>query len=301
MGRIALVLVISAACLCSCVSAQENGAPLPAPAPPVAPQPRAEDRLFTKKESENLNATLAEARKATAEKRYSDSESLMEKTTRDNPALVLPWVELGLAQLGDKKYPEAENSFKMALGIDPDSLRRAQSDNYYQKPDAPGVIAPSATRVSRNTVGGIASTGETRTPDIQGVSWAGLGEAYAHQGKISEAQAAFDSAVKALPTQAAQYRHNEAVVFFQAGNSDAQLAAAEQAVALDPARAANYYFKAQALVGKATVDSKTGKMVLPPGCAEAYQRYLQLEPKGQFSADAKGVLAAAGISSAGKT
>lgn len=110
-----------------------------------------------------------------------------------------------------------------------------------------------------------------------------------------EAQAAFDSAVRALPAQGGQYRHNEAVVFFQAGDSDAQLAAADQAIALDPARAANYYFKAQAMVGKATMDAKTGKMVLPPGCAEAYQKYLQMEPAGPFSADAKGVLSAAGI------
>jgi len=48
-------------------------------------------------------------------------------------------------------------------------------------------------------------------------------------------------------------------------------------------------------VGKATSDPKTGEVILPPGCAEAYQKYLQLEPNGQFSADAKGVLAAAGI------
>jgi tetratricopeptide (TPR) repeat protein len=295
MGRISLVLAISAVCLTVSLSAQENGAPLPAPAPPPAPLPRPEDRAVTKKESESLNAAIAEARKATSEKRYSDSEALMAKVTGENPALILPWVELGLAQLGDKKYPDAENSFKMALGIDPESVRRAQADNFYQKPDAPGVVAAAATRASRNTVGGVASTGETRTPEIQGVSWASLGEVYAHEGKTAEAQAAFDSAVKALPAQAAQYRHNEAVVFFQSGKPDAQFAAAEQAIALDPTRAANYYFKAQALVGKATLDSKTGKMALPPGCAEAYQKYLQLEPKGQFSADAKGVLAAAGI------
>lgn len=295
MGRISLVLAVSVVCLTVSVSAQENGAPLPAPAPTPAPLPRPEDRAVTKKESESLNAAIAEARKATSEKRYNDSEALMAKVTGENPALILPWVELGLAQLGDKKYPDAENSFKMALGIDPESVRRAQADNFYLKPDAPGVVAAAATRASRNTVGGVASTGETRTPEIQGVSWASLGEVYAHEGKTAEAQAAFDSAVKALPTQAAQYRHNEAVVFFQSGNSEAQLAAAEQAITLDPARAANYYFKAQALVGKATLDSKTGKMALPPGCAEAYQKYLQLEPKGQFSADAKGVLAAAGI------
>ena len=45
---------------------------------------------------------------------------------------------------------------------------------------------------------------------------------------------------------------------------------------------------------KAQVDAK-GKMVLPPGCAEAYQKYLQLDPKGPYSADAKGVLTAAGV------
>ena len=294
MRRILLIAAVAAFCLASCLSAQENGAPLPAPAPAAAPIPRPEDRAVTKKESESINAAIAEARKATAEKRYADSEALMQKIIAQNPALILPWVELGLAQLGDKKYSDAENSFKMALGIDPESLKRAHSDDFYQKPDAPGVVAASATRASRNTVAGVVSTGETRTPEIQGIAWASLGEVYAHEGKSAEAQAAFDSAVKALPAQAAQYRHNEAVVFFQAGNADAQLAAAEQAIALDPARAANYYFKAQALVGKASVDSKTGKMILPPGCGEAYQKYLQLDPKGPFSADAKGVLAAAG-------
>lgn len=294
MVRSLLVVAVAVVCLTGGLSAQENGAPLPAPAPPAAPIPRPEDRIVTKKESESINAAIAEARKATAEKRYADSESLMGKITAENPALILPWIELGLAQIGDKKYSEAENSFKMALGIDPESLKRAHSDDFYQKPDAPGVVAASATRASRNTVSGVVSTGETRTPEIQGVGWASLGEVYAHEGKTAEAQAAFDAAVKALPEQAAQYRHNEAVVFFQSGNSDAQLAAAEQAITLDPARAANYYFKAQALVGKAALDSKTGKMILPSGCAEAYQKYLQLEPKGPFSADAKGVLTAAG-------
>jgi len=283
-------------CLLPCLNAQDNnGAPQPKPAPPFAPIPRPADRTVTKKESESVNAVLTQARKATAEKRYADSEALILPLTQDNPGMILPWVELGTAQLGLKKYPDAENSFKMALGIDPQSLQLAQKDKFYQQPDAPGVVAAAATRASRNTVGGTVTSGDSRTPDIMGVGWASLGEVYAHEGKIAEAQAAFDSAVKAMPAQAATYRHNEAVVFFEAGQSDPQLAAADQAIALDPARAANYYFKAQAMVGKATSDAKTGKIILPPGCAEAYQKYLQLEPNGQFSADAKGVLAAAGI------
>ena len=248
-----------------------------------------------KKESESLNAVITAARKATAEKRFADSEAMMAKDTADNPKLILPWVELGLAQLGLKKYSEAENSFKMALGIDPESVTRAHADDFYQNGEKPGTTAPTATRASRNTAGGEVNNAESRTPDIKGVSWASLGEIYAHEGKIKEAEAAFDSAAAAFPQQAALYRRNETISFFQVGNPDAQLAAAEKAITLDPARAALYYFKGQALVSKATIDPKTQKMVLAPGCAEAYQKYLELDPNGPYSADAKGVLTGAGI------
>jgi tetratricopeptide (TPR) repeat protein len=130
---------------------------------------------------------------------------------------------------------------------------------------------------------------------VQGVSWASLGEIYAHQKKFSEATEAFDKAVATFPASNATYRHNETVAFFQAGNTDGQLAAANQAIAADPSRADNYYFKAQALVSKATLDPQTQKMILPAGCGEAYQKYLELDPNGPYSADAKGIVAAAGL------
>jgi len=248
-----------------------------------------------KKDSEGLNGQIVAARKATAEKRFADSEAMMAKVTAENPKLILPWVELGLAQLGLKKYPEAENSFKMALGTDPASIQRAHSDDFYQTSEKPGAVAPTATHNSRNAVGGTVNNVQSRTPDIKGVSWASLGEIYAHEGKIKDAEEAFDNAVAAFPQQAAQYRRNETIVFFQAGNADAQFAAAEKAIPLDPTRAALYYFKGQSLISKATIDPATQKMVLPPGCAEAYQKYLELEPNGPYSADAKGVLTGAGI------
>lgn len=282
--------------LSPCAFAQQNGAPLPAPAPPMAPLPRPEDHAVTQKESESINAQLTEARQDTAGKRYAESEALMLRITHDHPNLILPWVELGLAQMGLRKYPDAETSFKMALGIDPTSLRQQHSQDFYQPVDAPGAVAPAATRASRNTAGGGVSTNaEARTPEIRGTAYASLGEAYAHQGKIADAQAAFNTAVNAAPAHAAQYRRNETISFFQAGNPDAQLEAANQAIALDPSVPDLYYFKAQSMVAKATVDPATQKMVLPAGCAEAYQRYLELAPGGPYSADARGVLAAAGI------
>lgn len=244
---------------------------------------------------ENVNAAVTAARAATKEKRFDEAETLMLKVTASRPELVIPWVELGLAQLGLKKYPEAENAFKIALGIDAESVKRAHQDDFYLNVDQKGVTAPAATRASRNTNGGIVNTGQKRTPDLLGTGYASLGDIYIHQGKIEEAQTAFDTAVKNDPANAALYRRNEMIFFFQTGHSTEQLKAAEQAIALDPGRAALYYFKAQALLSQATMDPKTQKMILPPGCGEAYQKYLELDPNGPYSADAKGVLAAAGI------
>ena len=34
--------------------------------------------------------------------------------------------------------------------------------------------------------------------------------------------------------------------------------------------------------------------VLPEGCGEAYQKYLELDPSGPYSADVKGILDSAG-------
>jgi tetratricopeptide (TPR) repeat protein len=244
---------------------------------------------------ENVNAAVVAARAATKDQHYSDAEALMLKVTAAQPELVVPWAELGLAQLGLKKYPDAENDFKVALGIDPASLKREHAEDFYQAVDSRDAVAPSATRATGNNVGHTVNTGQKRPPELLGPTYASLGEVYIREGKISEGQAAFDSAVKSYPADAAHYRRNETILFFQLRNAEAQLDAAEKAIALDPSRAILYYFKGQALVGKASIDPKTQKMVLPSGCAEAYQKYLELEPTGPFSADAKGVLTAAGV------
>jgi tetratricopeptide (TPR) repeat protein len=241
---------------------------------------------------DKVNAALVQARRATAEKRFQDSESLMLEVTQANPQLVLPWVELGMAEMGLKKYPEAETSFQKALGMNPDAGKSTQA--FYASADGKGPEA-GATTASRNAVGGSVSNGQNRPPEVLGPVYASLGEVYAHEGKVAEAQAAFDEAAKQLPAQAGQYRSNETIVFFLTGHPDAQLAAAKEALPLNSGRAELYYFEGQALVGKATIDPKTQKLVLPPGCADAYKKYLSMSPNGQFAADARGVLTAAGV------
>lgn len=238
---------------------------------------------------EAMNADLKAARAANQDKRYADAEALMLKDTAAKPGQVYLWIELGLAQLGQKKYDEAETSFKNVLGTGPAPQNQTSGGGGFYSADGRGthtggsLAVPDATPAKHN-------------PEVEGISLSSLGEIYIRTNRIPEAQAAFDEAVKANPAQAALYLDNEAVFFFQINNAPAQLDAANKAIAADPTRARNYYFKAQALTTQATVDPKTSKLILPPGCLEAYQKYLELDPNGQFAADARSIVAAAGAS-----
>jgi tetratricopeptide (TPR) repeat protein len=188
--------------------------------------------------------------------KYSDVVTLMTKDTGLRPTESVLWAYLGQGDLGLKKYEDAETAFKKALELD------------------------AASKKPR--------------PEIQGLAQSGLGEIYARTGKVADAAAAYDAAVKIDPTKAGFYYKNEAVIYSQVGNSDGQVAAADKAIAANPNDALPYYLKGQALVTKATVDPKTQRIVLPEGCGEAYQKYLELDPTGPYSADVKGILDSAG-------
>jgi tetratricopeptide (TPR) repeat protein len=261
----------------------------------LAAQDEAKPKNSGSKVVVGVNADVLAARKASAEKRYGDAEALMLKDTSDHPELIVPRVELGLAQVALEKYDAAAANFRQVLGIDTKIDTVTHNDDFYQKN---GI---QATHASRNTAGGEYIVEKNRDLEVVGAAWNGLAEIYVHQKHYKEAEDAYDSAAQINPAKTAFYRTNETIFFFKAGQSEAQLAAAEKALAADPTRASLYYFKAQALVSKATVDPQTQKMILPPGCAEAYQKYLELEPNGQFSADAKSILTAAGVPAAKKS
>jgi tetratricopeptide (TPR) repeat protein len=241
-----------------------------------------------------INADLKAAVAANQEKRYADAEALMLRDTAAKGNLVILWVQLGTAQIGLKKYAEAEVSFDNALGVNPAPLKENSTAGFYQPDAKPGAVAPTATRSSAIGASETVVTKQNRTPEVLGAALTGLGEVYIRTSRIPDGQAAFDDAAKANPTQAAFYLRNEAILLLQTGHAPEQVAAADKAIALDPKRADIYFFKGQGLAAQATIDPATQKLVLPAGCAEALQKYLALDPKGQYSADAMGMLAAAG-------
>jgi tetratricopeptide (TPR) repeat protein len=188
--------------------------------------------------------------------KYTEIQTLMTKDTAVMPDQSILWTNLARAHLGLKKYDEAESNYKKAIEL----------ETAAKKPK----------------------------PEVIGVANAGLGEVYARQGKAPEAKAAFDAAAKADPARAAFHLRNEAVIFFQEKNAPAQVAAADEALALDPNQAILYYIKGQGLILNATVDPKTNRIVLPADCEEAYQKYLALAPTGPYAAEVKGILDQAG-------
>jgi tetratricopeptide (TPR) repeat protein len=195
----------------------------------------------------------------------TDIENLMLRDTAAKPDASVLWAQLGQAQL----------CLAQLVPVDDRPAKYALAEATYKK-----VVDLEAAAKKPN-------------PQAQGAAYSGLGEIYARSGKIPEANAAYDSAAKINPSQAGLYYKNETVIFYQLSNSAAQIAAANQAIAIDPKNPLLYYLKGNGLVQSATVDTKTGKYNLPDGCAEAYQMYLQLAPTGQFAAEAKGILAQA--------
>jgi tetratricopeptide (TPR) repeat protein len=117
-------------------------------------------------------------------------------------------------------------------------------------------------------------------PNVAGLAadYNQLGNADTALGKNDDATAAFANAAKTDPTKAGMYYKNAAAVLYNAGQMDAAADAAEKAIAADPNAADAYFIKGQALVTKSSVDPKTNKLTAPPGCVDAYQKFLQLAP-----------------------
>jgi tetratricopeptide (TPR) repeat protein len=121
-----------------------------------------------------------------------------------------------------------------------------------------------------------------------------LGEAYGKHRPpmIDEAVASYEHAAQIDPSGAAGYYYNSGAVLTNAGQADKAIVSFDKAIAADPNNANAYYQKGVNLLGKATLQGD--KMVAPPGTAEAFQKYLELQPTGQLADAAKQMLASIG-------
>jgi len=237
----------------------------------------------TNKVVANLNATLAKVRAdLTAAVKNKDDVS---QDVTDMQGAVAAKPDEGLL------YLELANALQ------------AQGDHLAKADKAAGKVPSTDDDVTKtygdavtNYKKSIDLNAASKKPDplTQATAYNQMGNCLAKAGKLDDASAAFESAVKLQPANAGVYYNNEAAVLFNASQMDGALAAAEKAIAADPNRADPYFIKGQVLIAKTTLDAKTQKLVAPPGCADAYQKYLQLAPDGAQAATVREVLAGLG-------
>ncbi|HXE08191.1 MAG TPA: tetratricopeptide repeat protein [Acidobacteriaceae bacterium] len=221
----------------------------------------------------NLNAMLKQARADREAGNFDAAIKAMTDATTAKPDEPILWEELGDDQLGQataaQKASRTDPTLADKFGTAIASYQKALTlETAKAKPD------PKAIAATQNQ----------------------LGQAYGRQGKTKEASDAYEAAAKADPTQAGMYYFNEAATAFNANSMDEAAAAAQKAVTADPTKADAYYIEGQALIQKATVDPKTNKITAPPGCVEAYQKYLELAPTGPHAEEVKGILQGIGAS-----
>jgi len=203
-----------------------------------------------------LNASLTQAKELEGAGNYDQAITLLTQAAQVDPSQDLIWGYLGDAQRGAGAHAaDAQTKTK-------DYQDAIES---YQKALA---IKPSPAY------------------------HAGLADAYARSGQTDKAVQEYAAAAQADPQNAGAYYYNEGVVFTNTNKPDEAIAAFDKAIQADPNRADAYYLKGQAMIAKST--TKGDKMVAPEGTAEAFQKYLELQPTGKYADVAKQMLAALG-------
>jgi tetratricopeptide (TPR) repeat protein len=205
-----------------------------------------------------LNAQLAQAQQQQAAGDFQGAIATLTAATNTDPSRDLLWFKLAEAERA--AAPKA---------ADPAQKKKLYTDatEHYKKAIA---IKPTV-----------------------GAYYNNLGEAQARIGNTQDAIASYTQAAQSDPANAAMYYFNLGAVLTNAGKADEANAAFDKAIAADPNKADAYYQKGVNLLSKAKVGSD-GKMTAPDGTAEAFNKYLELQPEGPNASSAKELLASIG-------
>ena len=222
---------------------------------------------------QNLNKLMQQSRDDTKAGNTAQAIKGMQDAIAIKPDEGLLYVALAEAQLADANKASAAARAAKTSTMDTGIVSKYQdAAGSYQK----GIDMIQASKKP--------------DPNTISVSYLNLGEAEAKSGKTKEASEAYDKAAQSDPKKAATAYFNEAAIFFNTGHNDEAAVAADKGIAVDPKKADLYYIKAQSLIPKATVDPKTQGYVLPAGCLEAYQEYLELAPTGPHATEVTSLL-----------
>jgi tetratricopeptide (TPR) repeat protein len=220
-----------------------------------------------------LNKMLGEAQAALDAGNFDQAIATYKAAADADPSRDLLWARLG-------------NAYITAAKKSTDTAARKQ---YYA--DGAASYKKAVDIVTAAPAAGAPAKAPSATATV-GAYYNNLGEALSKSGDNAGALAAYEKAAEADPTNAAMYYFNEGATLTNTGKVDDAIKAYDKAIAADPNRADAYYYRGINLLSKATM--KGNDMVPAPGTAEAFNKYLELEPEGSLAGQAKEMLAAIG-------
>jgi tetratricopeptide (TPR) repeat protein len=244
--------------------------------------------LETGQISKDLERQLTPEQKEALKKDMEKREASMKKNAALNSAY-----NDGINALNAKQYDQAIENFNKAGELDPGQI--AVWSN----------LATAYTELSKTKTGADFDTTMQKAVDayVKALALkpedAGIHNNYAltlaRAKKFPEAQAELQKAAELDPQNAGKYYYNLGALLVNAGQSEPAGIAFKKAIELQPNYADAYYQYGVTLVSKAGVGAD-GKVTPVPGTVEAFQKYLELQPNGQYAQSTKDMLTTLGSS-----
>ena len=237
--------------------------------------------------SKDLERGLTAEQKKQLEESMKKQEAAMKKNAALNQAF-----GDGKTALDNKQYDVAVDNLTKASEIDPNQLAVWSNLAEAYKGLASTKTGPDADAAMQKCLDAYAKALAVK-PDDAGIH-NNYALALAKAKKFPEAQAELENAAKLDPPQAGKYYYNLGALEVNGGQSDAALEAFKKAIECTPPYLDAYYQYGVLLVAQAKIVD--GKITPVPGTAEAFQKYLELAPTGQWAQSAKDMLATLGSS-----
>jgi tetratricopeptide (TPR) repeat protein len=225
---------------------------------------------------------MSKEQKDALEKKAKENAAAMAKNKALNDAF-----NAGKEALTAKNYDAAVDAFKKGAELDPN-----QHVIWANLADADVAIAATKTGADQQAALDQALDAYQKAialkPD-EAPYHNNYALALAKAKKIEEAKAELTKAAQLDPSQAGKYYYNLGAVLVNTGQTAASEDFFKKAIEADPNYADAQFQYATALSAKLTT-GPDGKVTAPPGMQEALNKYLELQPSGQFADAAKGML-----------
>jgi tetratricopeptide (TPR) repeat protein len=245
----------------------------------------------TEKQNENIRAVNEKLKAGIAAANSGDYDHaivLLQEAANIVPNEDLPWFDLGTVYLesAKKQSDTAEKTKRLNEAYDDVAKAISLKD------------AAAKNQPARNSAqGGSASAQVAINDPVLANYYDTLASAASQIGKNGEAAKAYKQSAELDPAHAGlRYLYLGLVLTNSNHNNDQEkrkqaVDALDKAIAADPSRADAYYLKGSNLIAMAKVGRDGSKMVAPEGTAEAFQKYLELQPNGPHAEEAKQMLA----------